>query len=227
MGKVRIVSTDSQPFGNRREAGRALAEELSELKGDNPVILGVPRGAVPMAAVVADELDGELDVVIVRKLRAPSNPELAIGSMTEDGEAIIDESLARRTRASDEYLEREKQEQVERIEERRRVYRQVHDKVYLTDRIVVIVDDGFATGATMKAALQSAQSESPQRLIAAAPVGARSTVENLAEHADEVVCLRAPEFFGAVGAFYREFGQVSDEEVVGMLRQRGTGAEPQ
>ncbi len=221
MGEVRIVSTESQAFRDRREAGEALAEELSELKGSAPVILGIPRGAVPMAAVVADELDGELDVVIVRKLGAPRNPELAIGSMTEDGEAIVDETLMRRTNAGEDYMEREKQQQMEKIEERKRVYRSMHDKVDLTDRVVVIVDDGFATGATMKAALQSARTENPERLIAAAPVGARPTVEDLADYADEVVCLRAPAYFGAVGAFYRDFGQVTDDEVVEVLRERG------
>ena len=221
MGKVRIVSTEAEAFENREVAGIALARELSELKGSNPVILGIPRGAVPMAAVIADELDGELDVVIVRKLRAPQNPELAIGSMTETGEAIVDRNLMARTGASDDYIKREATEQREKIEERKRVYREIHEKVDLTGRIAVVVDDGFATGATMKAALQSARSEDPQRLIAAAPVGAPATIETLANYADEVVCLRAPEFFGAVGGFYRQFDQISDSEVVEVLRERG------
>ena len=221
MGKVRIVSTEAEAFENREVAGIALARELSELKGSNPVILGIPRGAVPMAAVIADELDGELDVVIVRKLRAPQNPELAIGSMTETGEAIVDRNLMARTGASDDYIKREATEQREKIEERKRVYREIHEKVDLTGRIAVVVDDGFATGATMKAALQSARSEDPQRLIAAAPVGAPATIETLANYADEVVCLRGPEFFGAVGGFYRQFDQIGDSEVVEVLRERG------
>lgn len=220
MGEVTIVSTESRAFENRTEAGRALAEQLADLRGQSPVILGIPRGAVPMAAVIADELDGELDVVIVRKLGAPGNPELAIGSVTESGDAIVNRELARHTGASDEYIEQEQRRQMQRIEERRRVYRQVRPKVALHDRVVVIVDDGFATGATMKAALESARSENPRRLIAAAPVGAQDTVRQMADYADEVICLRAPRFFGAVGAFYRDFGQVSDEEVLQVLRDR-------
>jgi predicted phosphoribosyltransferase len=220
MGEVNIVSTESRAFADRKEAGEALAEELSDLKGQNPVILGVPRGAVPMAAIIADELDGELDVVIVRKLGAPGNPELAIGSVTEEGEAIVNESFASRTGASEKYIEQETQRQMERIEERKRVYREVRPKVSLEGRVVVIVDDGFATGATMKAALESAQSENPERLIAAAPVGAQDSCREMGEYADEVICLRAPSFFGAVGAFYRDFGQVTDDEVLDVLRER-------
>ena len=219
MGQVRIVSTDSEAYLNRREAGEALAAELAQLRGQNPVILAIPRGAVPMGRVVADELGGELDVVIVRKLGAPGNPELAIGSVTEDGRAIVNRELAKLTHASEAYLEQEAQRQVQRIEEARRVFRGAHPKVPLEGRVVVIVDDGFATGATMKAALQSARSEKPERLIAAAPVGAPDTCRALADYADEVVCLRAPRFFGAVGAFYRDFGQVSDEEVLQVLRE--------
>jgi predicted phosphoribosyltransferase len=220
MGEVNIVSTESRAFNDRIEAGTALADELSDLKGKNPLIIGVPRGAVPMAAVIADELDGELDVVIVRKLGAPGNPELAIGSVTEEGEAIINESFAGRTGASDEYIEQEKQRQMDRIEERKRVYREERPKVSMEGRIVVVVDDGFATGATMKAALESARSENPERLIAAAPVGAQDTCREMGNYADEVICLRAPQFFGAVGAFYRDFGQVSDDEVVEILKER-------
>ncbi len=218
MGKVRIVSTEARAFADRIEAGHALAEELSDLKGQDPVIIGVPRGAVPMAAIIADDLDGELNVVIVRKLRAPMNPEFAIGSITEDGEVMLHEDVVNRLGISNDYLEREKQEQLQRIEERKKRYRSVKPKVPLRDRIAVIVDDGFATGATMQAALHSARREKPRKLIAAAPVGAQETVREMAEYADEVVCLRAPAFFGAVGAFYREFGQVSDEEVIQILR---------
>ncbi|MFO8078826.1 MAG: phosphoribosyltransferase family protein [Armatimonadota bacterium] len=220
MGEVNIVSTESKAFQDRIEAGKALAEELSDLKGTNPLIIGVPRGAVPMAAVIADELDGELDVVIVRKLGAPGNPELAIGSVTEEGEAIVNEDFARRTGASDEYIKQETERQMQRIEERKRAYRETRPKVSMEGRTVVVVDDGFATGATMKAALESARSENPEKLIAAAPVGAQDTCRQMGDYADEVICLRAPAYFGAVGAFYRDFGQVSDDEVLEILEQR-------
>ncbi len=222
MGEIRIVSMDPRPFADRREAGEALAKELGDLKGQHPVILGIPRGAVPMAAIIADALDGEPDVVIVRKLGAPGNPELAIGAVTEEGEAIVSDELAAYTHASAEYIKQETMRQVQRIEERKRVYREARPKVPLKGRVVVIVDDGFATGATMKAALASARAEGPERLIAAAPVGAQDTVHALADLADEVVCLRAPRIFGAVGAFYLDFGQVSDEEVLRILRRQVT-----
>ncbi len=222
MGEVRIVSMDSRVFADRQEAGEALAAELADLKGQDPVILGIPRGAVPMAAAIADALEGELDVVIVRKLGAPGNPELAIGAVTEEGEAIVNRELAGHTHASEEYIAQETQRQAQRIDEARRVFRRARPKVPLGGRVVAIVDDGFATGATMKAALESTRSEGPKRLIAAAPVGARDTVRAMAEFADEVVCLRAPRIFGAVGAFYLDFGQVSDEEVLQVLRERAT-----
>ncbi|MGD9494827.1 MAG: phosphoribosyltransferase [Armatimonadota bacterium] len=219
MGEIRIVSTEPRPFEDRAQAARALAEELSELRGQNPAILGIPRGAVPMAAIIADRLDGDVDVVIVRKLRAPMHPEFAIGSMAEDGHALVNEDVVRRLGISAGYLEREKREQLQQIEERKRRYRSVRSKLPLRDRVVVIVDDGFATGATMQAALWSARREEARKLIAAAPVGAQEAVRDLADHADEVVCLRAPAHFGAVGAFYLRFDQVSDEEVVEVLRR--------
>ena len=182
MGTIRIVSTEPRAFEDRAEAGRALARELSDLKGQHPVVLGIPRGAVPMAAVIADELDGELDVVIVRKLGAPYNPELAIGSVTEEGEAIVDDRIAHAVGASGDYIEQEKRRQMERIEERKRVYREVRPKAALEGRIVVIVNDGLATGATMKAALTSARAEKHESLIAAEPVGAQSTVQEMARY---------------------------------------------
>jgi len=223
MGEVRIVSTEPRAFEDRREAALALAEELSELRGQRPVILGIPRGAVPMAAVLADELGGELDVVIVRKLRAPHHPEFAIGAVTEGGRVMLHEDVVRQLRVPPSYLEQEQREQLEAIEERKRRYRSVREKVPLEGRVVVVVDDGFATGATMRAALWGARREHPKRLIAAAPVGAPETVREMADHADEVVCLRAPAVFGAVGAFYRRFDQVSDDEVVEVLRRAGEG----
>jgi len=219
MGTVRIVSTQPQAFEDRREAALALAEELSDLRGQRPVVLAIPRGAVPMAAVLAEELGGELDVVIVRKLRAPHHPEFAIGAMTEGGHVMLHEDVVRRLRVPQSYLAQEQQEQLGRIEERKRRYRSVREKVPLEGRVVVVVDDGFATGATMRAALWGARRENPERLIAAAPVGAPDTVREMADHADEVVCLRAPAAFGAVGAFYRRFDQVSDDEVVAVLRR--------
>lgn len=222
MGEVRIVSTEPRAFADRREAGLALAQELAELKGQRPVILGIPRGAVPMAAILADELDGDLDVVIVRKLRAPGHPEFAIGSMAEDGHVLLHEDVVRQLGVPESYLRQEQAEQLARIEERKRVYRSVYPKVPLEGRVVVIVDDGFATGATMKAALWGARREQPQRLMAAAPVGAQDSVRAMADHADLVVCLRAPAMFGAVGAFYRHFEQVSDEEVLEVLRRAQT-----
>lgn len=218
MGSVRIISRESTAFADRQEAGAAVAEALQDLKGENPAVLGIPRGGLPVAAEIAERLGGDLDVVIVRKLRAPQNPELAIGSISEDGETFLDERLINRMNVSDDYLEEEKKRQMARIKDRRQRYRDVHEKVSLEDRVVVVTDDGLATGATMRAAVWAARTYDPARLIAAVPVGAEDSVNDLAEHADEVVCVHVPPYFGAVGAFYQRFTQVSDEEVVQILK---------
>lgn len=219
MGTIRIVDRDERPFADRTEAGRALGQELSdELRGHDPLILGIPRGGLVTAREVADQVGGELDIALSRKLRAPMNPELAIGAMSERGDVFVDPRLQRYLGLQEEHLRQEQERVRQEIEERKQRYREVRERVPLQGRIVVIVDDGLATGATMRAALQAATHEEPARLICAVPVGSEDSVHNMASFCDEVVCLRVPAYFAAVGQFYVRFEQVSDEEVLAILQ---------
>jgi len=224
MSVIRVVSHDSTAFEDRIEAGRLLGRELHALRGQDTVVLGIPRGGMVVANEVARELGAELDVVLVRKLGAPMNPELAIGAIAEDGQVFLDDSLVSRLRVPGSYVQREKERELAQINRRRERYRPVRPKVPLTGRIVIITDDGLATGATMRAALRATRAERPSRLIAAVPVGAEQSIRAVALEADEVVCLRMPPFFGAVGEFYLQFGQTDDEEVLAILRQESQRA---
>ncbi len=203
-------------FTDRSAAARRLAAALSAYRGKHPLVLGIPRGAVPMARDIAAALGGEVDVVLVRKLRAPGNPEFAIGAVDESGWTFLGEG-ARITGASPEYIERERQTQLALMRERRKAYtahREAHDPA---GRIVIVVDDGLATGSTMIAALHALRQKSPAKLICAVPVAPPETVETVRAYCDDVICLEAPSNFHAVGQFYKSFPQVEDEEVIGAL----------
>lgn len=204
-------------FNDRADAARQLAEELRQYRGQNPLVLAIPRGAVPMAKVIADELGGSFDVVLVRKLRAPYQPELAIGSIDESGWAYIAEHAAS-TGASKDYIETEKQTQMETIRKRRSQYTPIRPPIDPAGRIVIVIDDGLATGATMISALHGLRARKPARLICAVPVAPPDTLKKVAAMADEVICLEAPEYFQAVGQFYRNFSQIEDEEVIEILQ---------
>jgi len=206
-------------FEDRREAALKLAAALAQYRGKNPLVLGIPRGAVPMARVIADALSGEVDVVLVRKLGAPGNPEFAIGAVNESGRAAISEREAAYAGASAAYLEAEKQAQLEVMRMRRAQYTGHRAPVDPSGRIVIVVDDGLATGSTMIAALETLSDQRPARLICAVPVAPPDTATRVRASCDELVCLEAPEPFYAVGQFYRDFGQVEDAEVVAALRR--------
>jgi len=205
-------------FKDRFDAARQLAERLSQYRGENPLILGIPRGAVPMAAEIAQALEGEVDVILVHKLGAPGQPELAIGSIDETGAVYLADHASAMDIPSS-YLEQEKAAQLKLLRERRRLYTESRPARDPRGRIVIIVDDGIATGSTMIAALRSVRRQSPQKVIVATAVAPPDTIRKLRHEADDVVCLHTPDWFLAVGDFFEDFTPVTDEEVVKVLQQ--------
>lgn len=205
-------------FGSRRDAALQLAKALSAYRGRNPLVLAIPRGAVEMGRIIADELGGDLDVVLVRKLGAPGNSEFAVGAIDETGWAYVADHAAM-AGADAAYLAREQARQLDLLRERRTLYTPSRPPIDPKGRVVIVVDDGLATGATMIAALHAARAKGPARLVCAVPVAAPDSLRTVKSHADELVYLDAPYYFQAVGQFYREFPQVSDEEVVSLLEK--------
>jgi putative phosphoribosyl transferase len=210
-------------FTDRVDAGRRLASALKDLADKDAIILAIPRGGVVVGYEVAKALDIPLDIIIPRKIGAPSNPELAIGAITEDGTLLLDEQLMERLRVPEAYIQQESEAQKREIQRRLKLYRGALPYPILENRSVIIVDDGIATGSTMKAALASVRNRGAKTVTIAIPVGPTSTIRELKEKADIVVCLRTPEAFYAIGQFYEDFAQTADEEVTRLLRLvRGT-----
>ena len=210
-------------FASRVDAARRLAKALGRYRGRNPLVLAIPRGAVEVGRVVADELGGELDVVLVRKLRSPISPELAVGSIDETGWVYIAPHAASGG-ADVLHLEQEKRRQLETLRKRRALYTPERPPIDAKGRIAIVVDDGLATGATMIAALHAARAKAPEWLVCAVPVAALESLELVRPYTDEMVCLEAPYGFHAVAQFYEEFHQVEDEEVVRLLSKHSPGA---
>ncbi|VVE62900.1 phosphoribosyl transferase [Pandoraea pnomenusa] len=204
-------------FLDRADAARQLAKALSPYADQHPLVLGVPRGGVPIAAIVAQALGGDLDVVLVRKLRSPYDEELAIGAVDESGNTYLLPD-ARLADIESAYIERERAVQLETLRRRRAHLTPGRRSTRAQGRVVIVVDDGVATGASMHAALQAVRRQAPERLICAMPVAPREAVRELAHDADEVICLQVPLHFDAVGSFYRTFSQVGDDEVLAWLR---------
>ncbi len=203
-------------FADRMAAANKLAEALSGYHDKNPLVLAIPRGAVPMAKEIARQLNGEMDVVLVRKLRAPGNPEYAIGSIDESGWVYLTE-YAGQTGADQEYINQEVSAQLETIRQRRAQYTPKRPPVDPAGRIVIVIDDGLATGSTMIAALHALRNKKPAELICAVPVAPPETLKKIRGKADRIVCLSSPGNFYAVGQFYMDFPQVTDEEVIACL----------
>jgi putative phosphoribosyl transferase len=205
-------------FRDRVEAGRRLGQELASLVGQDVVVLGIPRGGVEVGAEVARAHGWPLDTVIPRKVRAPGNPELGLGAIAP-GVRVLDERMIRTLGVSDEYLEREIAEEEEEIRRRADAYRGGRPPVPLEGKVVVVVDDGVATGGTAVAALRWARAQEASRVILAVPVAPAAAVGKLAREADEIIALETPEPFFAVGQWYLDFPQTSDEEVVSRLQE--------
>ncbi len=204
------------PFENRAQAAEMLIERLVKYRGQRPLVLAIPRGAVPMGRIIADGLDGDFDVVLVHKLRAPQNPELAIGSIDETGTVYLDPDT--RDLWTDAYLEREKQAELETLRQRRSRYGQMGPPLAVQGRVVIVVDDGIATGSTMIAALRAVRARSPATLVAATAVAPAETLRAIAREADDVVCVEVPDVMYAIGLHFRDFSQVSDDEAASVLR---------
>ena len=213
-------------FEDRFEAGRRLAERLEPLRGDDVVVLGLPRGGVPAAFEVARWLGAPLDVIVVRKLGVPHQPELAFGAIGEEGVRVMNTGVVEQSRLTDDEMARVERSERSELERRAAGFRVGRSRIELTGRTVVIVDDGVATGATARAACQVARAQGAARIVLAVPVAPRAALHVLRREADEVVCVAQPMFFYAVGEWYRHFGQTSDSEVVELMHRADT-REPQ
>ena len=212
-------------YADRSDAGRRLAGKLAHLRDQQPVVLALPRGGVAVGFEIARALDAPLDIVLVRKIGVPWQPELALGAVTDGAspEIFIDRALADSLDVPDTYVEEETARQLEEIERRRKSYCEGRPALEIAGRTAIVVDDGIATGATMRVALQAVRRRGPARLVLAVPVAPPDTLAVLAKEADEAVCLEAPIGLGAIGYFYRDFHQMSDAEVTDLLARAAGG----
>lgn len=206
-------------FADRSDAGRRLAAVLAHLKERQPLVLALPRGGVAVGLEIAQALDAPLDIVLVRKIGVPWQPELALGAVTDGAspETFIDRNLARALDIGEDYIQEETAHQLKEIERRRETYCADRPLLEITGRTAIVVDDGIATGATMRVALRAVRHRNPAHLVLATPVGPPETIEAFRKEADEVVCLETPPALGAIGLYYRDFHQLSDAEVTDLL----------
>lgn len=215
-------------FHDRTDAAGQLAQKLKGRTFRNPLVLAIPRGGVVTGAVLARELGADLDVVLARKLRAPFQPELAIGALSEQGEIYLNHRADEALGVTEEYLAEERKRQLGEIARRKELFRQAKPQEPIAGRTVIVTDDGIATGSTMIAALQMARSQNPYETIVAVPVASPDRLVAVRQWCDEIVCLLTPRSFWAIGQFYEDFSQVEDEQVVEILRQcaAATAAKP-
>ena len=214
-------------FKNRSDAGRQLAARLANYKSQHPVLLALPRGGVPVAAEVALALGAPIDLVLVRKIGVPWQPELAMGAIVDGDSPIVvrNEDVIRLAGVDERDFQAVCEREFAEIERRRRLYLGGRARLGIKDRVAIVIDDGIATGATTRAALRAIRMRQPKKLILAVPVGPTDTIEAMREEADEVLCLGIYEVFGAIGEFYDDFRQITDEEVITILA-RFTGPGP-
>ncbi len=208
-------------FENRQEAGRQLGQRLLHLIDERPVVLGLPRGGVVVAAEVALALDAPLDGLVVRKLGAPQQPELAIGAVTDGDhpQRILNDQVIALVGVSDEYLQRETAAQLDEVKRRQALYRGGRSAVTIREQTVIVVDDGIATGATVRAGIRSLRQTKVKQIVLAVPVAPPQTAELLRAEVDELICLATPDTFAAVGAFYQDFRQTTDAAVIQVLER--------
>lgn len=220
--------TSHAAFRDRRSAGKALAQRLAERKLADPVVLAMPRGGVPVAVEIALALDAPLDLVLVRKIGVPYQPELAAAAVVDGSspEIVVNEDVVRLAGVERSYIDRQAKEELAEIERRRHVYLEGRPRVSLDDRTLIIVDDGIATGASIRAAIAALKRKHPPRLILAVPVAPADTIEMLRTQVDDVVCLETPEPFYAIGMHFDDFHQVPDDEVVRLMNE-AAAAEPE
>ncbi|MEK7772913.1 MAG: phosphoribosyltransferase family protein [Deltaproteobacteria bacterium] len=214
-------------YADRKEAGKVLVKLLLEYSGEDTVVLGLPRGGVVVAAEIARGLKCGLDILFAGKLRAPFNPELAIGAVTEDGAVYLNRAVLIGMHIKQEHIEKEKKERLESVKERLKLYRRVKEKVPLKDMTVIIADDGLATGSTMISAIQAVHASGAGKIIVAVPGGPEDTMEKIKsmDEVDDVVCPVIPAIFYAVGQLYIDFRQIEDYEVIGILKEFAGQAE--
>lgn len=208
---------NERPFSDRREAGRELATLLTQVRSDEVVVLALPRGGVPVAYEIARALGAPLDVFLVRKLGTPGHPELAMGAIASGGIRVLNDEVVRYLNIPPELIDAVAEREQAELERREQAYRRGGPMPSLKNRTVILVDDGLATGSTMKAAVEAVKQQQPARVIVAVPVGAPDTCRALEDIADEVVCARMPSPFSAVGQWYRDFTQTTDHEVTELL----------
>ena len=211
-------------FTDRTEAGWMLVERLRGQSFHDPLVLAIPRGGIEIGAVLARALGAELDVVLSRKLRAPHQPELALGAVSETGDVYLNHFASAVTDAGDAYIEAERQRQIQEIARRREMYRKVRPQAAIAGRTVILTDDGIATGATMIAALHTVRAADARQIIVAVPVASPDRLAAIRPQCDRIICLLEPDTFWAIGEFYRSFEQVEDERVVELLRDYGSPA---
>jgi predicted phosphoribosyltransferase len=209
------------PFKDRRDAGRKLAKALAAYKDQDPVVLALPRGGVPVAAEICAVLSAPLDLILVRKIGVPFQPELAMGGVVDGAAPMIvrNEDVIREINIDETIFNAVCDRELAEIEQRRRRYIGDRDRIDVSGRTAIVIDDGVATGATTRAALRATRMRNPRKLVLAVPVAPTSTLAELRQEADELICLEDHEFFVAIGAYYGDFGQVSDQEVIDILKR--------